>query len=105
MATTRRYAWHSIGALGAIELTAPGRSACTAAALKRLGFSGKDSRYFNLHAVLAVKHSEDWNREALRPLVEEDRKSTRLNSSHANISHAVFCLQQNFTMPLRTTIG
>src|SRR3712207_8128812 len=24
----------------------------------------------------------------------EDRKSTRLNSSHANISYAVFCLQQ-----------
>src|SRR3712207_8352177 len=25
---------------------------------------------------------------------EEDRKSTRLNSSHANISYAVFCLQK-----------
>src|SRR3712207_7275122 len=24
----------------------------------------------------------------------EDRKSTRLNSSHANISHAVFCLKK-----------
>src|SRR3712207_8374052 len=27
---------------------------------------------------------------------EEDRKSTRLNSSHANISHAVFCLKKKF---------
>src|SRR3712207_8374778 len=27
-------------------------------------------------------------------LVPEDRKSTRLNSSHANISYAVFCLKQ-----------
>src|SRR3712207_7132875 len=26
--------------------------------------------------------------------VEEDRKSTRLNSSHANISYAVFCLKK-----------
>src|SRR3712207_8344674 len=26
---------------------------------------------------------------------EEDRKSTRLNSSHANISYAVFCLKKN----------
>src|SRR3712207_9519901 len=26
------------------------------------------------------------------PLVDVDRKSTRLNSSHANISYAVFCL-------------
>src|SRR3712207_8937409 len=31
-----------------------------------------------------------------RPLVEDDgdRKSTRLNSSHANISYAVFCLKK-----------
>src|SRR3712207_7602650 len=30
-----------------------------------------------------------------RPLViREDRKSTRLNSSHANISYAVFCLKK-----------
>jgi len=79
MATTRRYAWHSVGALGVIELTAPGRSAATAKALKRLGFSGRDARYFNLHAVLDVKHSEDWNREALRPLVEEDpRRATAI---------------------------
>src|SRR3712207_8051736 len=26
-----------------------------------------------------------------------DRKSTRLNSSHANISYAVYCLQQEIT--------
>src|SRR3712207_8675000 len=31
----------------------------------------------------------------LEPLLREvDRKSTRLNSSHANISYAVFCLKQ-----------
>src|SRR3712207_7330492 len=28
------------------------------------------------------------------PLVPLDRKSTRLNSSHANISYAVFCLKK-----------
>src|SRR3712207_8494847 len=28
------------------------------------------------------------------PLLGEDRKSTRLNSSHANISYAVFCLKK-----------
>jgi hypothetical protein len=79
MATTRRYAWHSVGALGAIELTAPARSASTAAGLKRLGFSERERRYFMLHAVLDVKHSEDWNREALRPLVEQDpRRATAM---------------------------
>src|SRR3712207_8394836 len=29
--------------------------------------------------------------------VVRDRKSTRLNSSHANISYAVFCLKKNNT--------
>src|SRR3712207_7333132 len=30
---------------------------------------------------------------------EEDRKSTRLNSSHANISYAVFCLKKKNNSP------
>src|SRR3712207_7835222 len=30
-------------------------------------------------------------------LLGEDRKSTRLNSSHANISYAVFCLKKKKT--------
>jgi hypothetical protein len=72
MATSRRYAWHSVGALGVIELTAPGRSAATAAGLRRIGLNDRERRYFDLHAVLDVKHSEDWNREALRPLIEGD---------------------------------
>ena len=77
MATSRRYAFHSVGALGAIELTAPGRSACTAAGLKRLGFTGRERHYFDLHAVLDVKHSEEWNKEVIRPLVEEDPRRAR----------------------------
>src|SRR5947209_12310495 len=32
--------------------------------------------------------------ERLPHLWERDRKSTRLNSSHANISYAVFCLKK-----------
>jgi len=72
MATSRRYAWHALGALGVIELTAPGRSAHTAAGLRRLGVSGKARHYFDLHAVLDIKHSDAWNREAIAPLVAED---------------------------------
>jgi hypothetical protein len=79
MASSRRYAWHSVGALGVIELTAPDRSAATAKGLRRLGFSDKERRYFDLHAVLDVKHSEDWNREAIRPAVAEDpRRATAM---------------------------
>src|SRR3712207_7665966 len=32
-----------------------------------------------------------------------DRKSTRLNSSHANTSYAVFCLKKNNSHPLCAT--
>src|SRR3712207_7968984 len=32
--------------------------------------------------------------------VAEDRKSTRLNSSHANISYAVFCLKKQTPTPV-----
>lgn len=79
MATHRDLAWHSIGALGVIELTAPGRSAMVAKGLRRIGLSDRERRYFDLHAVLDVKHSADWNREALYPLVSEDpRRATAI---------------------------
>src|SRR3712207_7132848 len=34
------------------------------------------------------------------PRILEDRKSTRLNSSHANISYAVFCLKKKKPLEL-----
>lgn len=72
LASNRRYTFHSIGALGVIELTAPGRAACVNAGLKRLAVAGASRQYFALHATLDVKHSEAWNREVLRPLVSAD---------------------------------
>lgn len=79
MASSRCYAWHSVGALGVIELTAPDRSAHTARGLKRIGLSNAERRYFDLHAVLDIKHSRDWNDEAIRPLVAEDpRRATAM---------------------------
>jgi hypothetical protein len=71
-ATTRRYAYHSVGALGAVELTAPSRVACVDAGLKRLGVEPALRKYFGLHAVLDVEHSRAWNAEVLIPLVEGD---------------------------------
>src|SRR3712207_7912042 len=38
-----------------------------------------------------------------RPRAHRDRKSTRLNSSHANISYAVFCLKKK-KIPHYTTV-
>jgi hypothetical protein len=71
-ATTRRYAYQSIGALGVVELTAPTRVAAIAEGLKRLGATPEQRKYFVLHANLDVEHSRAWNAEALRPLVEAD---------------------------------
>src|SRR3712207_8330808 len=34
---------------------------------------------------------------AATAIMRRDRKSTRLNSSHANISYAVFCLKKKLT--------
>src|SRR3712207_8557903 len=36
--------------------------------------------------------------ERVEAAADEDRKSTRLNSSHANISYAVFCLKKKIKM-------
>jgi hypothetical protein len=77
MATRRDFAWHALGALGVIELTAPGRSAAVAAGLKRLGVEPKDRLYFDLHATLDVKHSAAWNAEAIAPAVAEDPRRAR----------------------------
>jgi len=72
LACSRRYAYQSIGALGVIEQTAPGRAALVGVGLKRLGLPPEDRHYFDLHSVLDVKHSAAWNAEALWPLVDGD---------------------------------
>ncbi len=72
LATTRRYAYQSIGALGVIELTAPGRVKQVAMGMKRLGLDGRIRAYFDLHAALDVSHAKAWIREVIRPLVDAD---------------------------------
>src|SRR3712207_8299790 len=44
--------------------------------------------------VVREAHATDRRRTQLRLTDSGDRKSTRLNSSHANISYAVFCLKK-----------
>lgn len=77
LATTRRYAYQSVGALGVVELTSPTRVGSVAAGLKRLGRPGEERKYFMLHAQLDVEHSRAWNAEALAPLVAEDPACAR----------------------------
>lgn len=85
LATTRRYAWHSIGALGVVELTAPGRVSLVAAGLKRLGQPPVVRKYFELHAMLDLKHSDDWIANVLRPLIVEDPGRARFLAEGALI--------------------
>src|SRR3712207_7776919 len=59
--------------------------------------------------VAAGEHAPDRRLAGCHPLagggegVAQDRKSTRLNSSHANISYAVFCLKKKKKRPTHTT--
>ncbi len=69
LASSRRYTYHSLGALGAIELTAPWRAAQVSLAMQRLKFPRKARRYFDLHATLDIAHSRAWNNEIIGPLV------------------------------------
>src|SRR3712207_8868871 len=55
------------------------------------GFGGVQSSLFPQPSVIAGVLQA----EAFRTIsYDRDRKSTRLNSSHANISYAVFCLKK-----------
>jgi hypothetical protein len=72
LAWNRRYAFQSLGALGVVELTAPGRARLVNAGLRRLGCEAATRKYFAVHATLDLQHSEAWNRQVLQPLVGAD---------------------------------
>src|SRR3712207_3399458 len=61
----------------------PGLDESSAAAVVRLGLVGRGG--IRLHEEVFLAGTR---------LTRQDRKSTRLNSSHANISYAVFCLKK-----------
>jgi len=71
LAYHRSTAFHSLGCLGVVELTAPGRARAVHEGLKRLGITPTGQRYYLLHSTLDVQHSAQWNREALLPLLHE----------------------------------
>jgi len=72
LALNRRYAYQIIGALGVVEMTAPGRVSYVNEGLKRLGVPDEARTYFQLHAGLDIKHSRAWNTEILTGLVDAD---------------------------------
>src|SRR3712207_7760790 len=75
------------------------RSQCTGGALRRAPLRPAGQRAHELleHqqggvGQLRLEPQHDGNER--RGTARSDRKSTRLNSSHANISYAVFCLKK-----------
>src|SRR3712207_8330632 len=77
------------------------------------GFVGADlENLMNEAALLAVRNNkkkigmieleEAITRVIAGPEKKRDRKSTRLNSSHANISYAVFCLKKKKLLSMHT---
>ena len=67
----RRYFYHAIGALGVIELTAPGRSIQVYEGLKRLKVSSVGRHYFLTHATIDIQHSKTWIKEVISPIVSQ----------------------------------
>src|SRR3712207_6953196 len=57
------------------------------------------------HAAGGVLGEDDQRRSHRSRKVHVDRKSTRLNSSHANISYAVFCLQKKLNQGMREVLA
>src|SRR3712207_7302171 len=81
------------------------RSECTrvdisATGIRRRILQGKSVRYLVPEGV----HDIIMDRGLYRGDGKRDRKSTRLNSSHANISYAVFCLKKKKIISTITTV-
>jgi hypothetical protein len=76
LAYNRRYAWHSLGALGAVELTAPTRAVRVVEALERVGVGREAQHYFKLHATIDVAHWNGWRDDALIPVIREQPELT-----------------------------
>ncbi|HEY5957297.1 MAG TPA: iron-containing redox enzyme family protein [Polyangiaceae bacterium] len=69
LAMNRRYAYHSIGALGGVELTAPSRAVRVVEALDRLGVKKSASYYFRLHSTVDIGHWRGWRDNVAIPIV------------------------------------
>ena len=77
LAMNRRYAYQSIGALGAVEMTAPTRVGYVNEGLKRLNVDFESRKYFQLHATLDIKHSEAWNKEVIYSLIKSNPQTAK----------------------------
>src|SRR5690349_22660943 len=102
-------AFRSVGRLGLGRLRARlrlGLDGLVGHLLGRLGLDDRVATGFEVHRVGGgVRHAVR-QLVVLLVLVElRDRKSTRLNSSHVEISYAVFCLKKKNEAPRHTNVN
>src|SRR2546422_4509205 len=74
---------------------------CTAAAAIRAGDTSARRLAAYHHAWMELLGLDHLKYYRIKRALEEDRKSTRLNSSHGYISYAVFCLKKKKTQAKR----
>src|SRR5699024_11430756 len=72
---------------------------CSSAAVVNSSGTGKDREIKKhgvalVHILLKTCILISWSKRAAYEIRMQDRKSTRLNSSHVSISYAVFCLKK-----------
>src|SRR2546430_12099841 len=69
----------------------------TVVSVRRPGLREEEKKLLGTYAALTHQMHGDFVRledRLVAPALARDRKSTRLNSSHSQISYAVFCLKQ-----------
>src|SRR3712207_7736460 len=81
----------------ALPISVAGRGAAVRRRPRRRGMSPAGAP--RTSATRTVLLDNEAVQALLDPRHREDRKSTRLNSSHANISYAVFCLKKKKNTP------
>ena len=72
LATTRHYAFQSLGALGVAELTAPRSKQFVQTGLLRLGLTVETPDYYSSSTRFDALHSAAWQREVIEPLIASD---------------------------------
>src|SRR5256885_6996207 len=69
-------------------------------------FRSMPAPYEGVHGFVFLQDTDPTDpADVIRELLDEDRKSTRLNSSHLVISYAVFCLKKKRPLQCLTLNG
>src|SRR2546427_2574703 len=83
-----------VGGRGTRRFQSPGRSRATRRSSAANSRRVRSTTFLRMCRMAAGSLVERQHRAGNLPRLHRDRKSTRLNSSHSQISYAVFCLKK-----------